>query len=39
MRSGKGMLLEQHLSSPKHSRLSCTCPPTTSNQGIAHHRR
>ena len=39
MRSEGGMLLEQHPSSRTQSRLPCTWPPTTSNQGIAHHRR
>ena len=42
MRSGRGLLLDwvkQHPLSWTHSKLSCTWPPTTSNQGIAHHRR
>jgi len=29
----------QHPSSWTHSLLLCTWPPTTSNQGTAHHRR
>ena len=39
MHPGWGMLLEQHPSFRTHSRLSCTWLPTTSKQGIAHHRR
>ena len=39
MRPEWGMLLEQHSSFRKHSLLPCTWPPTTSNQGIAHHGR
>ena len=31
--------VEQHPSFRTHSRLSCTWPPTNSNQDIAHHRR
>ena len=38
MRPGWGMLLEQR-PSPRTHLLPCTWPPTTSNQGTAHHRR
>jgi len=34
-----GVLEDQHPSFRTQSRLPCTWPPTTSNQGIAHHRR
>ena len=37
--SGWGMLLEQNPPSRTHSLLPFTWPPTTSNQGTAHHRR
>ena len=38
VRSGWETLLPQQPSFRTHSRLSCTWPPTTSNQGIALHR-